>query len=95
MTSATNKVLREQQGGSGDSEVTSDRWTGPQTYALHGSQGEGPVGRRREGLHTEGSAKGSELADKGGLATAWATGGKAGARWLGQGTPALWSLVRY
>lgn len=53
------------------------------------------MGRRREGLHTEGSAKGSELADKGGLATAWATGGKAGARWLGQGTPALWSLVRY
>lgn len=55
----------------------------------------GQVGRRREGLHTEGSAKGSELADKGGLATAWETGGKAGARWLGQGTPALWSLVRY
>lgn len=54
-----------------------------------------PRVRWAEGLHTEGSAKGSELADKGRLATAWETGGKAGARWVGQGTLALWSLVRY
>lgn len=39
--SATNKALREEQGGSGDSEVTSGRWTGPQACALHEPQGSG------------------------------------------------------
>ena len=48
----------------------------------------GQVGRQREGLHTEGSAKGQgqgELADQGGLAIAWKTGGKARARLPGPG----------
>lgn len=44
-------MRREEQGGRGDSEVTSGRWTGPQAHALHDSQGS-HVGRGRKGAHT-------------------------------------------
>lgn len=43
-------MLREEQGGRGDSEVTSGGWTGPQVHALHESQGS-QVGRGRKGAH--------------------------------------------